>query len=268
MKLNIFLRTCDNTSLQDNRLVPKAECIITCLNSLIKSLINYNSEWHLTIIDDNSSDLTKSMIMLVINTHNVTQNISLLSVDPNIDKSELNNKQKSRISVKILYDTVYSLPDDELVYIIEDDYLHYIDSISNMINAYHHFKDVLINTDIGIFPQDFNQLYLDNKNPFNDIYVTPCYVLPGPDRYYRSTWFTHESFLLESSVFKRYKEDFDSLLSIGTQEGAWEGNTISNIWKYVAMLMPLKTLAIHLGAERDISNFVEDWEEIYNSNKL
>ena len=116
----------------------------------------------------------------------------------------------------------------------------------------------------------FNQLYYHPQNPFNDTYVYPCIVVPGPDRYYRNTWFTHESFLIPVCLFKEYKEQFYTLLDIGTMEGYWEGNTISKVWQKpnVRMMMPMKTLAIHLGEAKDISFYVHDLEELWEQNKI
>jgi len=66
---------------------------------------------------------------------------------------------RSRETVKIAYDYIKTLPDDELVYIVEDDYLHYIEAIEQMVLAWKRFTDWFPNTSISIFPQDFNQLY-------------------------------------------------------------------------------------------------------------
>ena len=52
------------------------------------------------------------------------------------DEEGLNVKQKSRYSVQVAYEYIHKLPDNELVYIVEDDYLHYEDSISKMVEAW------------------------------------------------------------------------------------------------------------------------------------
>ena len=139
-----------------------------------------------------------------------------------------------------------------------------------MVEAYSYFYSLSPEISIGIFPQDFNQLYYHPSNPFNETYIGPCFVLPGPDRYYRTTWFTHESFMIPVSLFKKYKENFYALLDIGTIDGSWEGNTISKIWQKsdVKILMPMKTLAIHLGQANDISFYVNDLEELWEQNKI
>lgn len=261
--INVVLRTCDRVSLASDRIFPKKECIVRCLNSLVKSLEYSKEQYKLHIIDDNSSEELKEILVKVA--PQATFNFL-----PPRDEEHLNNKQKSRYSVGVAYDLIQTFDEQDLVYIVEDDYLHYEDSIKNMVEAWNHFNlfDPLM--DIGIFPQDFNQMYLHPDNQFNHAYVTPCIVLPGPDRYYRTTWFTHESFMVQTKLINKYKSDFDKLMNIGTVDGAWEGSSLSNVWKKedVKMLMPMGTLAIHVSLKSDISYFVKDFDQLWESNAV
>jgi glycosyltransferase involved in cell wall biosynthesis len=264
MKLNVVLRTCDKTSLASNRIVPKDECVKRCYKSLINSLLHYNNPFTIHVIDDDSSIETKQFL----NEYYPNAIRHDMVIDPNATYENL--KQKSRVSLKIALDYINQLPDDELVYLVEDDYLHYYDSIFKMIQAYDYFSHAFPLTTFGIFPQDFNQLYPFPLHQFDTTYVRNCLITPGPDRYYRTTWFTHESFLIPVSLFKKYPFEFYSLLNIGTAEGAWEGSTISNVWQKpeVKMMMPLRTLAIHMGGPDDLSFFVNDMEYLWEQNKI
>ena len=264
MKLNVVLRTCDRASLQTDRIVPKNECIWRCLNSLSRSLEQSNLDFQLHIIDDNSTAETVEQIQRIAPAG------TTFDLLPARDQEHLNPKQRSRFSVDRAYQYVYSLPQDELVYIVEDDYLHYPDSISRIVQAYEYFSYFDADINIGIFPQDFNQLYPHPGNPYNSVYVRECVVIPGPDRYYRTTWFTHESFMVSTKLITQYREDFEKLLNIGTIEGAWEGSSLSKVWTRpdVKMLMPLGTHVIHLGNRRDISFFVQDWQQLWERNRV
>lgn len=262
MKLNVVLRTCDKKSIQGDRVVPKDECVYVCTKSLIESLDSSKIPYNLHIIDDNSSEITREKLK------KISENATFNFLEPR-NEENLNPKQKSRYSVKVQYDYIKNLPDKDLVYLVEDDYLHYNNSIFKMVESWEYFSLLFPRNKIGIFPQDFNQMYYHPQNMFNETYVDKCMVLPGPDRYYRTTWFTHESFMVPVGLIKNYSEEFDKLITIGTSEGVWEGNTISNIWQKpeVVMLMPLGTLAVHLGCYKDISFFTNDWKEIYNKLK-
>lgn len=263
-KLHVVVRTCDNNSLVNNRIVPKNECIFRCLKSLVDSLANQNAiEYTLHIIDDRSSEETLNKIKTIA--HN-----AIITSLPERDDSSLNGKQKSRHSVKVAYEYIHTLPDDDLVYIVEDDYLHYPETIQVMIDAWSYFNEFFGGISVGIFPQDFPQLYPHPRNPHNETYVKPCFVIPGPDRYYRTTWYTHESFMVPVSVIKKYKENFDSLLTIGNDPALWEGNTISTVWAQddVKMLMPMRALAIHVSSEDDIPFFNNDFGVLWLRNNV
>jgi len=264
MKLNVVLRTCDRTSLQSDRIVPKNECVWRCLNSLSRSLEKSKVDFQLHIVDDYSSAETVDKIQTI------APKGTTFDLLPERDQTGLNGKQKSRYSVKQAYDYIHRLPENELVYIVEDDYLHYPDSIKLMVAAYEYFVSLDTSMSIGIFPQDFNQMYPHPENPFNHIYVRPCIVLPGPDRYYRTTWYTQESFLVAKSLITKYRDGFDKLLKIGSDDVSWEGSSLSTVWNKpdVKMLMPLGTHTIHLGAERDISFFVKDWQKLWERNRV
>lgn len=263
-RINVVLRTCDRVSLCSDRIVPKDQCVIRCLKSLIDSLDSYGN-YIIHIVDDNSSIETREAIHQLVGKKG-----SINFLEPR-DQKDLNAKQKSRYSVKVAYDYVLTLPDDELVYIVEDDYLHYPDSINKMIEAWEYFTVISNgNIDIGIFPQDFVELYFHPRNDHNSTYVKPCFVLPGPDRYYRTTWFTHESFMVRVGLIKKHIEEFEKLLLIGNDENMWEGLSLSNVWTRpdVKMLMPLGTLAIHVSKHSDISFFCKDFDRLWQENEF
>lgn len=265
MKLHIVLRTCDRFTLQSDRIVPKNECVIRCLKSMLTSLKSFKAFEHtLHIIDDRSTIETVDKIKEIAPNAMITQLGER-------DESGLNAKQKSRYSVKVAYDYIYSLPNTDLVYIIEDDYLHYPDAFTKMIESHQYFTEHMPGTSIGIFPQDFTQLYPHPQNKHNEHYVKPHVVVPGPDRYYRTTWFTHESFLIPITVILKYREHFEALLKIGSNEYDYEGSTISNVWEQpdVLMLMPmLQPHCIHVSTKEDIPFFNNDFDRLWEANKF
>lgn len=261
MMLNVVIRTCDKVSVSDGRIFPKDECVLRCVKSLIKSLENYGGDYTLHIIDDRSTEKTREHIK------KLNKKASIIFL-PDRDDSQLNNKQKSRYSLNVALDYIENLPSNELVYLVEDDYLHYDDGIERMMISYEYFSEYLPKTNVGIFPQDFTELYHHPQNKFNETYVTSCLVLPGPDTYFRTTWFTHESFLIPVSVFLKYKKYFQKLLQIGSVDGEWEGSTISNVWlqQDVCMLMPMmKPFAIHVSKKEDIPFYNYDFYDLWEN---
>lgn len=263
--IHVVLRTCDRHSLQSTRIVNKRECIIRCLNSVINELKDIEDK-RLCIIDDNSSEELKSIITSMV------KDLSYVTINflPVRDQTDLSSKKKTRYSLQVAFDYINTIPDEDLVYILEDDYLHFPGSVMEMINTWNYFNSIL-NVNVGIFPQDFNQLYLHPSFPHNETYFQPCSVIPSERRYYRTTWFTQESFLIQSKLFKKYKLNFDKLLTIGDEPHLWEGNTISSIWcsPDVKMFMPMGSLVIHLSSKTDIPFFIskEQVLRLWDDNK-
>jgi glycosyltransferase involved in cell wall biosynthesis len=220
----------------------------------------------LHIVDDNSTEEFRERLLNLIQPYSfVTTNFL-----PERNQEGLTPKKKSRFSVGVAYEYIYNLPEDDLVYVVEDDYLHFPGAIQEMVETWNYLSNVT-GLEIGIFPQDFNQLHYHPNNQFNDTYCRPGHVVPTKHRYYRSVWFTQESFMIQSKIFKKYKENFDSLMTIGDEEHLWEGNTISKVWSKPGflMFMPLGSLVVHMSNKNDIPFYVtkDDVIKLWEQNK-
>tara|TARA_B100000131_G_scaffold301698_1_gene324131 strand:+ start:112 stop:1002 length:891 start_codon:yes stop_codon:yes gene_type:complete len=235
------------------------------------------------IIDDRSSEYFKDSLTKICEESKQKVTFDFLG---DRDTEGQDPHSQSRFSVKVAYDYIYNLPDEDFVYIVDDDHLHtpnaikrmlvtwnYLDYMVNFIHPRDEYRkklwaggitdhqtnlkvfqfDERTDNDIGIFPQCFVQMFPYQSNPTMDFYVRPCIVLPTPTGYYRTTWYTHETFMLKAKVFKKHKETFDRLQVTGTPEAGWEGDTISDLWKeHVKMFMPLDPSVMHMSVSRDL----------------
>ena len=280
--LHIITRTCDKASIQSKRIVNKTECALRCVNSVLKNMENLEDvDYH--IIDDRSSEYFRDSLTKICEESKQKVTYDFLG---DRDTEGQDPHAQSRFSVKVAYDYIYNLPDEDFVYIVDDDHLHYPNAISKMLETWD-YLDYMVNfinprnqyrkklwddgisddeTDfkvglfnkrmdhpIGIFPQCFVQMFPYPSNKTVDFYVRPCIVLPTPTGYYRTTWYTHETFMLKAKVFKKYKETFDRLQVTGSDAAGWEGDTISELWsKYVKMFMPLNPSVMHMSVTRDL----------------
>jgi len=280
--LHIITRTCDKASIQSKRIVNKTECALRCVNSVLKNMENLDDvDYH--IIDDRSSEYFRDSLTKICEESKQKVTFDFLG---DRDVEGQNPHIQSRFSVKVAYDYIYNLPDEDFVYIVDDDHLHYPDAIKRMLvtwNYLNHLVNVVdprnqyrkklwndglsdeetdfkvlqfneeTDKDIGIFPQCFVQMFPFASNPTLDFYVRPCTVVPTPTGYYQTTWYTHETFLLKAKVFKKHKETFDKLQVTGTPAAGWEGDTISELWQeHVRMFMPLDPYVMHMSVSRDL----------------
>lgn len=246
-KLNVVLRTCSRQlqhhgSLQEGqRIVDRTECVIRCLNSVLKNLRQFENV-SLHIIDDNSIEYLKDTLQ------KLTENDNFVSFN------FLGESNIPRNSVRVLYDYVYNLPDEDIVYILEDDYLHEDDAFKKLLIAWNYFNSITSpQVDVGIFPQCFVQLFPHPENPLSDFYDRGCSVVPTPVGFYRTTWYTNETYIIQSKVFKKYKHIFDLLQTTSNDEALWEGNTISQVWTRddFKMFMPLDPSVVHMSLAKD-----------------
>ena len=280
--LHIITRTCDKASIQSKRIVNKTECALRCVNSVLKNMENIDDvDYH--IIDDQSSEYFRDSLTKICEESKQKVTFNFLG---DRDTEGQDPHTQSRFSVKVAYDYIYNLPDEDFVYIVDDDHLHhphaiprmlhtweYLDYVVNFINPRNRYRKKLWNDglsdketdfkvaqfkertdiDVGIFPQCFVQMFPYDKNITLDFYVRPCTVLPTPTGYYQTTWYTHETFMLKAKVFKKHQEVFDKLQVTGTPAAGWEGDTISELWeKHVSMFMPLDPYVMHMSVSRDL----------------
>jgi len=299
--LHIITRTCDKGSIQSTighgRIVNKTECALRCVNSILKNMENLEDvDYH--IIDDRSSEYLRDSLTKICEESKQKVTFDFLG---DRDTEGQDAHAQSRFSVKVAYDYIYNLPDEDFVYIVDDDHLHspdalsrmlytweYLDHLVNVVNPRHQYRKELwaegvsdeetdfkvtqlkgrTDNDVGIFPQCFVQMFPFALNRTLDFYVRPCTVVPTPTGYYQTTWYTHETFMLKAKVFKRYKETFDRLQVTGTDAAGWEGDTISELWEeHVKMFMPLDPSVMHLSVSRDlpftwsIDTAIKLWED-------
>lgn len=246
-KLNVVLRTCSRQlqhhgSLKDGyRIVDRTECVIRCLNSVLKNLRELKNV-SLHIIDDNSTQYLKNAIK------------ELTKDDNFVSFNFLSQSNIPRNSVRVLYDYIYTLPNEDLVYVLEDDYLHEDNALEKLLSVWEYLDSITSpQIDIGIFPQCFVQLFPYPGNELADFYDRGCSVVPTPIGFYRTTWYTNETYIIQSKVFKKYKHIFDLLQTTSNNDALWEGNTISQVWTRddFKMFMPLDPSVVHLSLAKD-----------------
>ena len=138
--LHIITRTCDKASIQSKRIVNKTECALRCVNSVLKNMENLEDvDYH--IIDDRSSEYFRDSLTQICEESKQKVTFDFLG---DRDVEGQNPHAQSRFSVKVAYDYIYNLPDEDFVYIVDDDHLHYPDAIKRMLLTWD-YLDLLVN---------------------------------------------------------------------------------------------------------------------------
>lgn len=268
MKLHIVIRTHDGENIHGTRPryinVSKKELIIGCISSIINSSnLVKNHTINYTILDDHSSsDLLKSL-------HRIFKK----SIHPyKIESlSERGFNHSGYVQFKTCRDS-----DADLVYSVEDDYLHSENAIDEMLFTYQFLSDRLKNRlkcekELCIFP-------FDNPEDYVLQWLESGRVFRTPFRHWKEGYWTTFTMMTTPKVFKdhwhRFKKlsleykpftDFDNLEDLRKNDWVYEGNTIRHIWKnHVTRVNPIPSLAIHVQFEEhrdDLINHLEWWNK-------
>jgi hypothetical protein len=245
MKLHIVIRTHDGKNIHGDKPryidVPKKDLIVGCLSSLINSTnLVKNHSIHFTILDDHStSNLINSITKIFSHSHHSWELIQL--------------KEKGFNYSGYMQFLTCRNSDADLVYSVEDDYLHQENAIPEMIFTYEYLKSHYnLKKELCIFP-------FDNPEDYEPHQMYPGRVFRTPTRHWKEGIWTTFTMMTTPQVFCDHWEVFEKLslqykpVAIGDNIDGLvdEGNTIGNIWEnYVIRVNPVPSLALHIQFEK------------------
>ena len=263
MKLHIVIRTHDGKNIHGNKPryinVPKKDLIIGCLSSLINSAnLVKNHSIHFTILDDHSTpNLINSINKIFSHSHHSWELIQL--------------KEKGFNHSGYMQFLTCRDSDADLVYSVEDDYLHQENAIAEMLFTYGYLKSYYhLQKELCLFP-------FDNREDYEYTFIIPGRLFRTPTRHWKEGIWTTFTMMTKPKVFQDHWEIFEKLASqytpwngIDEIELIHEGNTISNIWEhYVTRVNPVPSLALHIQFEKQRDPHIDHlkWWDKYSKLK-
>ena len=263
----ILFRTNSNVEIWDQnkkRLFeePKIEYTIRSLKSLIKS-INFCNEKYpsikikLMIVDDNSKQENLEKITTLAKNSNLKTEI--LNLDhhkyKNVIKEQKNEQTFSNLaSLLCCYENAKEYGED-LVFFVEDDYLHFVPMMEEMISSYERISSQL-NKDIFICPSDYPFLYMNNKK---------TNVLIGNKRHWRTIDETLCTFMTSKKFIEKYWENFRKTCL--DRNEPFE-KYLNEIYKSEICISPMKSLSVHftnINSSYGLSPFI-DYKKLWDEN--
>lgn len=149
----------------------------------------------------------------------------------------------------------------DLVYFVEDDYLHYPNAIVDMVDAYIRFKGNL-GTEVAIHPYDDPDNYLPK-------FIDETRVVLGRDRHWRTNKYSTFTFMCNPEIVRKFWSRFytcatEYMTEWGEANEIQEGTTINHIWRWeVKLFTPIPSLALHMGYERQLDPYI-DWKKLWD----
>ncbi len=248
--LDIIMRTCMSVNMltQSKKRIfekEKSEYTKRTLISLIKSVKHskskfINTKFKIYIIDHNSSKKEIENLRNILNKSDINFEIYKLEFEKfsaqiekiNEEKKEVTTNQKSNMSN--IHQSLYLSKKNsiDLIYFVEDDYIHEKNSISEMLFAYEKISS-LINKEIIICPTDYPYLYTQNEN---------TKIFLGENHHWRHIDQTLCTFLTSKKIVESY---WNELTSMCKYEHYPFEKPLHNIYKKELCISPIPSLAVH-----------------------
>ena len=243
---------------------PKIEYSLRALNSLIKS-INFsktkypNIKFKILIVDDKSKGENLDKIKRLIDQSELEINITSLNHEKykNIIKKQKNEQTFSNLASLLQSFELGKEHGEDLVYFIEDDYLHFEPMMEEMIASYERIASQ-INRNIFMCPSDYPYLYMSNEK---------TNVLIGNKRHWRTIGQTLCTFLTTKSLLNKYWGNFYKTCL--DRNDPFE-KYINEIYKEEFCISPLKSLSLHLtnvNSSYGLSPFI-NYKKLWDENEL
>lgn len=255
MKLDIILRTHDNVDIHAYHKkprytnTPKIDIVEKCVRSLIKSANQLTIDVNILCLDDNSSD---ECLYKLNDIFNLSKHFVAIH---NLKEKGFNNS-----GVKQFEYAKNSYAD--LVYCVEDDYLHTESALSEMIEDYIAFKK-LTNAEVALYP-------FDDPDNYKQKFVEPCRIVQGCKRHWRTNTYTTFTMLTNPEVIRNNWSTFYTLAKhyitpFGESIKIHEGTTIDKIWReQVNLFTPIPSVALHMQYVEQMDKYI-DWKSWWDN---
>ena len=241
----------------------KKEYTLRSLNSICKNITNIKKEISnfkvfLKIIDDNSSTDVKNEIQNVCTNNNIDFEITNLNKEKYLDK--MNFKDNPRMlahNAHIFESKNFAINSDyDLLYFVEDDYIHEHDALIEMIYSYQKISSQL-NEELILCPVDYPYLYIDVNYTLN---------LIGFKKHWRQINQSLCTYLISKKTLKEYWKYYEDMFL--NNYDPYE-KPLHELYKKIKCFSPMPSLGMHLTNVNSIYGLspTKDWINIWEKNK-
>ena len=240
---------------------PKIEYSIRSIKSLINSINLCQKKYSdlkikLIILDDSSNDENLGKIREIIK----DVNGEIISLDTKKFETKI-KKQKTQETFSNLASLLKCFEigkeiGEDLIYFVEDDYLHFETMLGEMIATYERVSSQ-VGKDIFMCPADYPYLYMNNEK---------TNILIGNKRHWRTINKTLCTFLTSKKLLDLYWENFSK--NCEDRHDPFE-KYINEIYKNEFCISPLRSLSVHLtnvNSSYGLSPFV-NYKDLWDQNK-
>ena len=269
--LDIIIRTCASVNMltqNKTRLFEKEkiEYTLRTINSLLSSasdpgLANLNINFK--VIDHNSSDKNLKAIdniFIKFNRKYSLVNLDISKFKNQIEKINQRGKDVTSNQISNMANIHQSLLEskncEDLIYFVEDDYIHKKNSLKEMLFTYERITSQL-DKEIIICPTDYPYLYAKSE-------ITQNFL--GHKYHWRKVNETLCTFLTSKDIIEKY---WDKYTSMCKKEHAPFEKPLHDIYEKELCISPIPSLALHFTNINSIFGLSPnvDWKKIWDENE-
>ena len=266
--LDIILRTCMTVNMltQSKKRIfekSKEEYTKRTLISLTKSVV-YAKNIFKNIIDHNSKKNQLDELKRILKGSGISFELNNLNLNKfssqikkiNEENKEVTNNQKSNMSNIHQSILLAKEKSEDLTYFVEDDYIHDLISITEILFAYEKFASIT-NKELIICPTDYPYLYTETEN---------TKVFLGNKRHWRKIDQSLCTFLTSKEIIEKYMNE---LISMCKYEHYPFEKPLHKIYKNELCISPIPSLAVHFTNINSIYGVSPnvDWKRLWEENE-
>ena len=260
--LTVYFRSCAKVHLwnQNKKRIfgkQKSEYSLRSLKSILEAMSYVQNELskinlQIIIIDDNSEDNFLSNQKILLNKYQIKNNII------NLGSGEFKDITQDTNFASIYKSYIHAKENaEDLIYFVEDDYVHEKIAIQEMILGYERISSQL-KKEIIMFPVDYPYLYAQHA---------PTYIMLGNKRHWRQIDQSLATLLLSKKHLIQYWNNFLEFATIVSDPAE---KPLHKVYEMEPCFSPIPSLALHCTNVNSIYGLSPniDWEKIWNDNKL
>jgi len=242
--VKVILRTCTSELIMDQNKrrifdEEKNEYTFRTLRSLINSINNAskkfkNITFNLIVTDTNSPEEDKNEIKEILKDSLIENKFISVNLKDFENKITAGYSKAKFSNMANFYNSllIAKNEDADLIYFVEDDYIHSVNTITEMIFAYEKFNTIF-SKDLILLPSDYPYLY--TKDESTKIYV-------GEKHHWRIVDESLVTFMTSKKLIEKY---FNELKKMGIEWiDPWE-KPLHKIYETNPCLSPIPSLAVH-----------------------
>jgi len=269
--LDIVIRTCASVNMltqNKSRLFEKEkiEYTIRTIRSLIKSSKDHDLEQleiNFKVIDHNSTSKNLEAIDNVFKEFSIKYSLINLDETKFINRIEKTNQRGEKVTdnqksnmANIHQSLLEAKKCEDLIYFVEDDYLHKKESLKEMIFTYERLASQ-INNEIILCPADYPYLYAKSE-------ITQNFL--GQNYHWRKVNETLCTFLTSKKMIEKY---WDKYVSMCEKEHAPFEKPLHDIYEKELCISPIPSLALHFTNVNSIFGLSPNvnWKKIWDENE-